>query len=444
MRAVFRSRPVLLLCVALASWLWIELAERPPRMLSVPEAQRHRTQPDRTDEPEWAAISIAHVRQLFLGEAPPGVGPDPVANPWRRGVHASTFGATNPCLAKLLWGTTAVFAGHPNMPVDVFQRFHKGDAVAAARARAVVEKVMPGMRRWVVLWTVVAAVLLFACARAMGGVLAGLFAWAAWCSSPLVQTWSHYIRPDLLMVALSLATLAAALAWSNAIAGRRGAARQLASLVGLGALAGLCISTKLNGAVSCLFVGLSVPLVAVLQRDRSVPLPVASLVLGSIASVVVCAGLFYLLNPVLWSDPWGEGQKILAFWERHMEFQRERWEGMGGRGAPDLSSRVGLVWERGFLRDEPLCATFGIPGGWVAALFGLAVLSLRSYRGDPAVRARCVVVLVWVGVTVVATTVWLPLDWDRYYFVFVACMALAEAAVIAWLVGWRRQIPANA
>lgn len=423
---------LLVVAIAIASWIWIDAAERAPT--------------DRSDEPEWVAISIAHTRQLFLGEEPPGTDAQRAAgqlpeNPWRRGVQGTTFGAANPCLPKLVWGLVALAGGHPNAPATVFQKFHRQNPKVAQRAWSATAPAMPALRRVVVLLVALSALLLFAAARLVAGRIAGVAAWAAWCSSPLIQTWSHYLRPDFFMVAFALATLVAALAAAPAILGRRGAARQVLALGLLGLLAGLAVASKLNGAAACFFVAAAVPLAVLVGRNGSLrPGPlIGGLALAGLATLA----LLYTLNPVLWSDPLGEGREILAFWSQHMRFQAERWEALGGRAASNAGERFALFWDRAILRDEPLRATLGVPGGALVAALGVVALALRSL-GRPIVsaasgghedrgpldRARSSILLSWILVTSFVTTLWLPLDWDRYYFVYVAGLALAEAACV--------------
>jgi len=428
-RLVRRLAPLLVLAL---SWLWLSAAERTPD--------------DRSDEPEWAAISIAHARQLFLDEEPPGTAEQRAAgelsdNEWRRGVQATTFGAVNPCVPKLAWGLTALAGGHANAPPTVFQKFHRRNPQVARQAWRATEPAQPAMRRVVVALVSLSALFVFVAARHAFGWSAALVAWAAWCSSPLIQTWSHYLRPDFFMVAFTLATLAAATTLAAAIGGRHGATKQVLAIAALGLVAGLTVSSKLNGAVACFFVAVGVPAAALVAREGRPRIGALALGLGSAGLATLV--LLYLLNPVLWSDPLGEGREILAFWKQHMQFQADRWEALGGRAAPDVGARFALAWERAFGRDEPLRAVFDLPGGALLVGLGLAALALRSLGLDGAdarvPRARAAIVLAWILVTGLVTTLWLPLDWDRYFFLYVAGMALAEASLVGASIAWFRR-----
>ena len=406
-----------------------------------------RIQPrDLTDEPEWTAISAVHFRQLFLGQPPPGAeldaarGLEPVS-PWRSGVQATTFGWANPCLPKLVWGAALELGGLEEVPPEVFQRYHGGDQRVAERARERIRQAIPIARRLVWVASAGCAVLLFWIARALAGWLAGGIAFGLWLGAPLVRTWSHHVRPDLMMLLLLLATLGlAALAWES-LSGRRGARAMILRAAGLGVLCGLCASAKFNGAVASLFAGAAIPLLW-WQGRREHGLSLARSALPALlAAGLSCVAVFWLLNPILWSDPIGRLGEVLAFWRKHMAFQQGRWAEMGGAVAHDLGERLALLRDRFLGQEEPLRALVGAPGGALLLALGLAALAARalgvrileaaSSRGG----ARARRVRLWWLAPGVGTALWLPLDWDRYYLPLLAGAALLEGALVGLLLG---------
>ena len=160
-----------------------------------------------------------------------------------------------------------------------------------------------------------------------------------------------------------------------------------------------------------------------------------------LAAGLSCVAVFWLLNPILWSDPIGRLGEVLAFWRKHMAFQQGRWAEMGGAVAHDLGGRLALLRDRFLGQEEPLRALVGAPGGALLLALGLTALAARalgvrilgaaSGRG----RALALLTLLWCLAAGVGTALWLPLDWDRYYLPLLAGAALLEGALVGLLLG---------
>ena len=420
-----------------AAWTALDLGRRAPA--------------DRTDEAEWCAISLAHVRQL-LGREPPGTAAQRAAgtldpNPWKRGIQQTTFGWVNPGGAKLAFGLALAGSGAEELPVETFFTFRRGQPRAVEdAARAAAEPLLPRLRGVVAAAAAAIAVLLFWSASAAFGPAAGALAALAWVAAPLVRTWAWYARPDFLMLAWMCAALAAAALFARAEPKSRG--RALGRAAALGALAGLAAGTKLNGALALPFAAAALALAAA-GGAGGAPRARAGLALAQIGlACAVSAAVFWLLCPVLWREP-GAWRDMLAFWDGHMAYQQERWAGLGGAVAGDLGERAELARAR-IARDvEPLRALSGLALGLWALPAGLAALAARALGRWPLAVPRAgqraaASILAWVAVVAAGTTLWLPLDWDRYFFAYLACIALVEAAAFALAIDLARALWARA
>jgi hypothetical protein len=422
------SKTLVGVALFLGAWLATEALELPPL--------------DGTDQPEWTAISVVHVRQLG-GKLPAGVGRDQREGdlhpePWRQGVQATTFGWPNPSLHKLVWGLACDPLTPEKVFPGVFLRYHRGDRARMAQA---VQPLVPAIERaqaLVALFSAACAVLLFLLVRALAGWIGGLAAASLWLVHPVVRTWSHQARPDFGMLALFLLVPLMVVVLAPQLAGERGRARQVLAWMLAGLLAGLCAATKLNGALIGVFLVLSVPLFALLRNSEGERPRLLPLLCSSLTGALVAALTLFSLFPYLWSAPLEHLNEVLEFWSEHMAYQQERWEAAGGTATRTLGEKSTLVASRLLGRDEPLQALTGIPGGVALLVAGLTVLALQSlghgrFAGNVKGRAAAQVVCLWVLVTLAGTTLWLPLEWDRYFFPIIAIVVLAEGVVVGLL-----------
>lgn len=384
------------------------------------------------DEAEWLTISVAHWQQL-VGEGDPLhrlSGPragDPEGNPWKIGIHQSTFGAMNPSAAKLVLGAVLSGAGHTDWDPRLYPRFSR-DPVVRNQARAVVRPGLELGRRVVLVVSAAIAVLLFWIGRHLAGAVGGLVAFGLWLASPLVRDVTNYVRTDLFAMFFALAALLVVLVLAPAVGGRRGVAASFGGALLLGICAGLAVGSKLNGALVAGCVALWIPLLWLAGR-RGARLPFSAgpgpalLLAGA-----VCAGLFVFFNPLLWQSPGqavAEMGEVLERWEADTALHQKN---VAARltVARTLAERVDLALDGTLGRDEPLHALTGLAWGWVLLAGGLAALLLRLRRERDAVLAT----LVFLAVTCAGTVAWLPLDWERYFLPFLPCMILLEAALV--------------
>jgi len=400
------------------------------------------------DETCWVAISILHTDQLVHGTPPVGAELDPPrwqgGGRWARGAQRTAFGYPSPCLPKLIWGAALAEQGFHEASPYVFTVFLQHDLETGRAARELLQPALPIARRVVLAFACAATALLFLVSRA---ALPGAWGWlvatltcALWCASPIVRGTVGDARTDFFMLAFALGALALALGARDALAGRRGEpARWLAGL-GLGLLAGLAVSSKLDGGLVLVCVPLWVLLLG-LGGGREKGRLRATLPALLLAGAAAC-GVFWALNPRLWAEPIGGVVDILARWHDLFDVFQHDWAVRSGTavgGTPAES--VALFLDRTLHRDEPWRALTGLPGGGVLLLGGLGVLVLRAAVGAPGAGggprdepAR--VLLVFVLVLVVGSALWLPIDWPRYYLPAAPALALLQAlALVALLRG---------
>jgi hypothetical protein len=399
-----------------------------------------------SDEPEWIAISILNWNQLVHGAPPAGAElkpPEPGEGPWELGVQGTTFGYMNPCLPKLVWGGVLAAAGHTQASPYAFQSFYKLEPREQGPAWLALRAPMPLTRRVVLVLAALSGALLFCVARsAVGGGRAGWWAGGAalalWIASPLVQRTATYIRTDHFMLPFVLALWWWTLARREALAGALGTRPALVAGAVAGGLGGLATSSKLNGALALVAFGLAALLLWLARPPEAWPRPPLGRVLGAVAlAAAVSFGVFWLLNPRLWSGPIEGLQDVLARWDRLMGFFQDEWAPRTGVAvAHTRGESVALFVERTLARDEPLAA-HGLPGGALWIVLGLAALAACALGRGPlahaaaAARGTAAVSLVFVLALTLGTALWLPLDWERLFLPAVPALAIAGAFLVA-------------
>ena len=380
------------------------------------------------DEAEWLTLSAAHWAQLTgAGDPWRGLPRPPDADeldPWRSGVHDSTFGFMNPGLPKAVFGATMAAGGHREWDPLLFPRFNR-NRPRQAEARAVVQPALAGARGLVLGLSAAIAVLLCAAASRAAGPVAGGVAYALWLASPLIRDASNHVRTDFFPIAFGLAAL-----WVALACGRR----RLLAAAGLGVLAGLAVGSKLNGALISLCAGAWICAMwwGARHEERG---GVGTLLVRWLVAGVACALVFLACCPWLWVSP--------AEWPSSLALLFERWEGDIARNqelvagnrevATTAGQKLALAARGALLRFDPLGELARAPLGVVLVPAGLAALA-RAARE----RRRARTVLVYVLVVGVGTALFLPIDWDRFYLPFVPCVILCEACLVGSVVAWAR------
>ncbi|MFT7669146.1 MAG: hypothetical protein ACI8X5_001846 [Planctomycetota bacterium] len=389
---------------------------------------------DKSDEAEWTAISAVHYRQL-LGTPPPGISIDEERDKlhednWRQGVQGTTFGWPNPGLNKWLWGMASDSVVPLEIDPALFFRYHRGNLGQANAAVVGFDRAIERNRRLVALASAGCAVLLFLIAKRVSGSTAGFIAYALWLGHPLIRQWSHQARPDFTMAFLLFATVLATMHGAAAMRGECGPLRRWLAMLGIGLLAGLAVGTKLNGALAGIFVAFAIPIVFI---GRQAPGRWKSVLLTWAFCGSVIALTFWACFPYLWSQPLDHLSDVLAFWKKHMALQQNNWEAAGGIATRTMTERWDLVLERLTQNYEPVGASIGLPGGMLWLLLSALAVGALTADKDLGNRSEARLLALASVVVLIGTTAWLPLDWDRYFFPSVGCLALAEGVLLGTL-----------
>lgn len=388
------------------------------------------------DEPEWIASGV-HAWQLATTGRSVDEGATATERraaaerPWRLGIEESTFGWMNPVLPKLAFGAAAAAAGVETTTRRAYERFQPAEyARPRAAAKAERGRFLPALapaRFVTTLAAAAVAVLLFGVVRVQAGAAGATAAYALWLASPTAREVAVYVRTGLFPLVFGLAALlVACLCWRE-LSGRRGTARLVLWALALGALCGLAVGSKLNGAL----VSFAVPLwlaAAAAGRGPGPRPPAARPLLALAVAALVCAALFWLALPGLWGEPPVAAVRgLLAAWhDFHVHMVRA---GPADIALPaDLGGRLARVFERTARGNEPLYALTGLALGVVAVPAGLAALAVAARRCVPARQ-----VLAFVAVVATGTALWIPMDRARFYLPFVVLAILAEGALVGAL-----------
>lgn len=378
------------------------------------------------DEIGWMAIS----HDTYVKFQEPGLG----QVDWREGLQKTTYGAMNPNLAKLLFGWRLSASGYALPPPEVFPAVYPEAKGRMKHPKFVLRQVSPheefmmDLRRMDLWIMALAAVCLFAVGTLLGGRILGILVWWTFLITPQIQDVAPIIMTDnLLLVFLIGGLWITMLSFGKLAQKQTSLGKSLMWMTGVGLILGMAPSTKLNGALGC--GGFALALLGLwicgrfhLQK-RWHPMAWAG-----VSAATACA-FFLALYPLLWSDVWGELDFVFQRWEKLIGSQTSQ---LPHIALNDLGARMEAVWLHGVLEVGPSW----IPGWLIAALsiagFGIlsfqAVVGLRHKESHPYAWIVLCFLLVWT----IESTLWIPLDWTRYYLpvmVFTCLLATLPIAV---------------
>lgn len=413
-----------------------------------------------TDEAEYLAMGVHSLAQL-LGETDatadgqlPVTG-QPGTDPWRAGVHESTFGFQSPGLPKVVFGLVGRASGVTAIDPAVYPRFVPKElpkGAAKERRLAARERLLPALGPARDLMRVLAslvAVLLFAAGRRVAATwgagscyehLAGSLAAGLWLASPATLEAANHVRPGLLVIlfwttGLALVQRRLGVLGSSPRLGAGdspeagSAAEQLEASASnwslalvLGLALGLATASKLNGVLFAPLVPIFLALVGLRGRRLVVPTAVAGL---------LAFAVFVLFAPGLWHDTLGGTGQMLQAWRGDLAHQAALY---GDTVTVPKSYLAALVLALGGLFTEAGAFSTWMPHlGASLGLLGIVALAggARHSLQDRAVLAWCVVLVVGSGLV-------LPMDRLRYLLPLAAPAALAGGLFVARGVLWAR------
>lgn len=365
------------------------------------------------DETLWLAVSDKLFR-LFVVEHDFGDGA------WRE--EFSTFGSRQPQIGKYLIGIGTYAAGYTAEPYTPY-RYNWGQDLSWNLANGGVPPahLVAAGRLPVALVGIGACLVFYWLIALVANPLTAMLATVGMVQAGLLVESSRRAMIDTPALAFGLLTLVGMVYTLRALRGQQ--PRRAAGAAALAGLAcGLAVGTKLNTLlilVVCALTLLGEAALAPTWRRRRLPLLCLALIAAGTALVV------YLSNPFLHVGVLAgvRHQVEMGYLVATIPFDQLTTPG----------ARVHAVWQSTL--DFGPCARMGLPVDRWLLLAGLTALATRWWQRRAEFRAQGLDLLVlWVAVSYVGITVWLPHTWARYYLPLQPCNAFVEAYGLLWLL----------
>ncbi len=287
----------------------------------------------------------------------------------------------------------------------------------------------------------------FTAGRPLSGALA---AWLISHNALFIQSVTRAMMEGPLMAGCSASVICAMLAWRCLRRPSRFAASiGLLFMIAAGLAAGFAMGVKLNGLLA-MFYGMAVALLLLIQRTLRWP---QRFTRAACAYVLVAAAtlmFFHYTNPYLSSFPEGEpeakhgfvgGLRNMFSWRASLLKTQERQQPQkviqGG-----LAGRTKIVLRKTLGRDgqhsdseysfATLDQLWRLPLDAVLAALGALSMIFSAVRRRTPISPP-LLLLLWVALSLAATILTVPLDWERYYLPALFPLQLLVAAGAA---GW--------
>ncbi|MFT7665251.1 MAG: 4-amino-4-deoxy-L-arabinose transferase-like glycosyltransferase [Planctomycetota bacterium] len=393
------------------------------------------------DEAEWLTISLATTQQAF-GDAtafdgmPPSPYQDADGNPWKVGIHQSTFGFMNPLLPKFVFGGLSLALGHAEYDPLVYPRFAKGKRQNRINtAKLAVFPPLLAIRWIVVLLASLSAALIFIIASHVGGIASGAFAFALFLASPVITDHATRVRTDFFPLTLTLLALLVAIAIKKSLGGERGKESRLRATLVLGLLAGLAVASKLNGALLVLMISAWIPLAWYSSRKFSGSNVLTGVLLPYLIAGLVTVSIYFVFSPHLWPAPVENVGALFEAWEADISHQKDQFGERLGR-ADTIIEHFQLSGKAVSGEYEPFYAHTGLPIGLPLIVVGALVLVAAARKGQHKSSAKMVLTYILIGGF--GTALWLPFGRNNFYIGFGPVVAILQgmalgAPIALWL-----------
>lgn len=374
------------------------------------------------------------------------------------------YARTNPPVAKYIFGIALLAVGKPVRDRSLQTEFERLWMMPPALRGRVADAPLRATRHVSALFGALACAALCALAyRAAGIGAAILTAVFVLGNETFAQTARQGLTDTVLLFHLALigpvsivATDALARWWRSG-SGEEPRPRRAVLFVSTvllpGATIALAAGSKLNGALAAPIYAFACLLTAWREPGPGHPLRrrlgMVLAILGLTALVALVG--FVGMNPYLHPAPFGRMLGTLRVFDDWMISQQIH-PGEGLFSPSDRMRAVGDVLLR--RTSAPLVRWLGAVGAWLfvlGTLLGITRLSVRTIalasggeqggtRAERARRRSAIVALVWSLVCLVAVTVWLRLNWGRYYLPpilaasFLAAIGIARLPRLIWSI----------
>lgn len=205
----------------------------------------------------------------------------------------------------------------------------------------------------------------------------------------------------------------------------------IAAAILTGLACGLAVGTKLNTLLVvgvCVLALLGEALTLLRKRKRYALVPLLCLVLiGACTALVV-----YVSNPFLYVNTLAGVRHLFELGELVATIPLDQ--------LTTPAARVQAVWQSTSMY-APL-ARLGYPYDRWLLLLGMLALAVSAWQNIARFRERQLdLITLWIVVSYVGVTAWLPHPWERYFLPLQACNAALQAYGVAWALqgvyAWR-------
>ena len=344
---------------------------------------------------------------------------------------------TQPMVSRYIIALGRIAGGYCVGDLNIPWDFHITDSQNVSLGALPSPGLLRSSRAMMALLSVISGVVLFLLVRHCAGMLAGYSFVAMYVGSwYLLLHLRRAMSEAPLVFFTTLALLCAARALT--VAPRR-LGRAVAWLLLMSVCAGLAGAAKLNGLVLG-FAAAVLCFVVAFRHCRPGMKRWRVAFLAALLATAITAGVFILVNPFLYPQPWLRTIAMVRFrqWEMTNQARRPEWR------IPDFFARLHIVPLRIF-HDYPAVHIlfFNEP----LTVLGLFVLIRGAWRwvqgkerltGGRSMSAGTALAILVVAAVTALPPLLTPLDWDRYYMYPVIFVSVSVAIGLGWIAShWR-------
>jgi hypothetical protein len=336
----------------------------------------------------------------------------------------STFGSSQPQIGKYMIGLGTYAVGYTGEPYNPYSYNWGHDLAWNLGHRGVPPAgVVTIARLPVAILGLLACLIFYWLITLVTNWWTALLATASFAGAGLLTESSRRAMIDTPALAFGLLSLVGAVYLLRGLRGHD--PKPAAWSVFTGLACGLAIGTKLNTLLIvavCVIALLSEALIQLLHGWRRSLLPLLCLTL-----ICVCAALVvYASNPFLYHNTLAGVDHLLELGSLVATIPIDQ--------LTTPAARLQAVWQSTSVY-APL-ARLGQPYDRWLLLLGAIALVASAGRHWASFRARQLdLIVLWIIVSYVGITAWLPHPWERYYLPLQPCNALLQAYGVVWLLG---------
>lgn len=287
--------------------------------------------------------------------------------------------------------------------------------------------------------------LIYYIGRSIFGLKTGIIASLLLAYNPLMVSCSRRAMPDALFLFFVTANIALIMFFYRSFL-----KQELQKTVVFAALIGINIAlasaTKLNGAITgVIFVFFCILILFTktiqykslkttfkskllkLKSDKELKILTGSLLISMLVAIIV----FIAVNPYLYKQTLGRTINLV---EHRASMANGQQKDNPDEALTYLSEKFNSVVRRTMFPGSYviLSSILKIPIDLALFILGLIILlytEIKHIRNNCKPSLRSIVIL-WAIITFLSITVWLPLDWDRYYLPIVLCVVMISGYII--------------